>query len=533
MIRKLAIVAALAFIITFSIRNTPEAYAAPASYTSDYLLTNMYHGYTNLYEFSGLDTTAAYAWFVDLVNDQGVTTQRVMTVTSVGSATFGFSILSGSIGPFPPDYTGAYVVRDNYSNILGRHYIMPTPHAEWNDSNGAQAENLKQVMGVPRGTNSTCHSPAYNDLNADGYHHASDEPCGVTINPIQDGYFVLHYNSNFADYGDDDTIRIRHWGNSSSTLMDINLDELADYNYGGHSAGQSDFNTYNFVLVNTKDILLPFVDNARSAGIFTAASDPHRATVDDGFEWELGVYGCVRHEHDTVPFTRVSDCESLLLMSDNVSITPWNHTEWIVDAQVDPVETGDSQNVNFIQFTEEIWNTFNDAWLAEDTANSYSDAVVYLYSFQRGDSYVVSAAAGEGMITWEVTPQTIQEGLGTIGIDPEDFTFIVADAYEIFDAGDLPGSVGADSRDFLERIGLDSPMGNAFALVFVLLAGLSMTAKVTRNPMAQAVVFCTIGALFIIMGFATLLTTVVFVGMALLVILWALNQKGTGDNASL
>lgn len=520
------LILALAMVVVVVVAGSTRASANPAVFTVDYNYTNLYSPtHTLLYEFSGLDATVGYLFWVDLIDESGNTTQRIAEYYAFGDTTFNIVLTTLNGGGFPPGYTGAFKVWDSWGGFVNYHYLMPLPSTDWFSGDGEYAANEKVVMGAPI-SSGECRSPVFRDLDANGLHFATNAPCSVQV--VNESYFILWINMDAADVGDNDTVRIGNMA-SLSEFMDIDLDDYAAFQFGGFSGGITDLNTYNYIVVNLDDEPLPFVNNLRASGIFTTEDNPLVYSVENPDSFEAGVYYCGRFEHDSTPFTLISNCESPLLVGNIAGVN-----EWSIEARYDPIPESQQQQITQRQYTEEIWETYNGGSVVEDSEEGVLDSNVYEYFQTRTSTFQVGANSGGETLSWSVTPQSLAYGLGLIELLPAEWIFEVLDLYEIVPPGTVaPPGVGGIGFNLLERLGLNTPMGKIFALVLVMLISLKGTASLTGRKEAQVLVFSIMSGLFLLLIPMDFVTFSALIMMNFILWMWVFSTRGDGSDVSL
>lgn len=544
-VRFALMVAAMAAVgVVFGGVNSRDAHASPANYDWATSAINFYTDNTILYEFSGLDTTAGYAWFIELTDDFGVPFQRIGTHTSVGSATatwfHGNDVNSSQ---WPQNYTGPMRVVDNYGNVLGQHFMAPRPNDDWATSDGVTPDGLKQS---PANTEhaGVCAAPPYWALNVDGYHH-SYNPCSVTVTKSwPSSYFLLHFRLDVADYGDDDVITFSPLGTVDHEVG-FNLDHIIDYNTDEDwTGGLSEVNTWSFVVVNTGDRELPFIDYEESESAFDPTDglvfdrDPHKASYNPLAAFTAFDYGAYSCQRLTSGFIWQSDCESVILVSRHIPLVRNESEEWEVEPQINPIGSGGTQTVAIRQRTEEIWSGYSGAWSVTDCndvdcdTDDDIDNTVYSYASERLLNYTVDtlgveAEDEEHRVMWQVVPISVNGGTITaadlqfnVGFYDDDAVYTISEA----------GGIGGGLRGFFSQVGFGTPLGKSIIFLIVVIIATGGAVAMKTPFLVQLIAFTASGGTMLAMGFRTNLLVAAFV--AVIFVLWAAYFAGFGRESN-
>lgn len=542
-IAAVALIAAVLAVVS-NVADSPDASASPANYDWTTSAINFYTDNTILYEFSGLDTTAAYSWFVETTDDYGAVIERIGTHTSVGSAIHTwFHGNSINDSRWPANYTGPMRVVDNYGNVLGRHYITPPPGADWETSDGDTDQGLKQSPGNTE-HGGACAAPPYWALNPDGYHH-SYNPCSVQVHKSwPSSYFLLHFRLDVAEYGDGDLITFSPVGDTSQEVA-FNLDSIIDYNHDSDwPGGMSEVNTQSFVVVNTGDRELPFIDYTKSENAFDPEDDlvldrdPHKASFNPlaAFTaFDFGSYSCQRL---TSGFIWQSDCESVILISKQIPLTRNEGREWDIRPGASVIGEGGTQLVHLTQHTVEIWDGYNGAWFVGDCDDldcpsvDYFDSTVYAFALSRQldfvvDTLPVDTESEDHRLVWQVTPISINGG----AITAEELIFIpgLYNNESIYTIS-VTGGIQSGFSGFFDSVGFGTPLGKSLVFLFGLLISIGAVAAMRGNYLMQLISFSATGGTLLSLGFRTNLLVAAF--LAVLIALWLAFYAGFGRDGS-
>lgn len=510
-----------------------EAQAA-ATYTWAYDTQNFYRDYGVTYTMTNLTVGADYEWSFEILDDNGlvVSVPAVKTFAATSSST---TIHVGRT-EWPEDTFAPVRVTDNYGNTLTFHYLAPElpnfPNTfEWEQSNGNTAENHKQSTGSRRSTTGPCPAPPYNESLLNGWHHTA-RSCSTAVVP--DGYTILHYRMDVADYGNGDTIQFHYISPETLDVVEFELDEIVDYQASGHGATYSigSLDTHNFIVLNTSGEIsdLPWIDG-QASNAFVSGDNPMRADL------PVGAYACTREDSGG---TWISDCESILLVSNAVSGSEWGLN--FSQSQVATHESGtdpNTQTANFQLSTSQIWDAYNGAWTFGDSEVGTIDTAVYAFSTDRSLTYDVDlppANAGNTAIgEWRVFPASLPTDLaapnemffdGVNRSTNEQPTYLLTDADEFI----------TGIQNVLELMGFNTPSGQIifFLLTVVVGSGFMWFAKVWGidfPPIMHSLWFLASGSIILVTGLATGIFAILFIITAPLVVLYGIILQRNGRDS--
>lgn len=517
---------AIAAAIGFGVFQVQSANAqAAASYTWEYDNQNFYREYGLTYSMQGLTPGADYRWTFYLLNDQGLAIDIVATRSLTATGTT--ATIHINRDEWPADTYAPVLVRDNYGNNLSYHYLAPQfpnfpNNSEWEDSNGNTAENLKQSPGSRRSVTGPCKAPPYNDDLNNGWHHTGNA-CSVTVLP--DGYMLLHYRIDAADYGDGHTIQFQRVEPETLDVEVFDIDEMVEYNRTGHNtvfnSGSQQRN--NFVLLNTSGDIdtLPFIDPTAAAN-FTAGMNPLAAT------FSTGAYTCTREDSGG---SWESDCESLMLVSDAS-----NGNEWELTFQQGSVKPQNIQSAVFRQSTSEIWDAYNGTYEFGDSEVGLVDLAVYPFTTNRVRTYTVDVAnstiGNTATGDWTVFPAHLPTNSATpaemyfTAVAPsnnEQPTYVIGAADE-FSSG---------IQQLLQDTGFDTAAGQFLLLLILVPAGLVGIWYLKAPPVFGAYWYLFVGGFILLIAFSTktangLFSLLFLVSVPLVIMLAILAQRSDG-----
>lgn len=492
----------LAAIITLlAIPAQKTALAAPP-YDYDYGATNVYNTFDLTYSFSNLDPDLTYIWYIYMVDPvTGFRTDQLASRVHLpdGVTTTALWVYGASTpDKYPKGYSGPLQVIDHYGNILGRHYVTPSPFAfgavepwtnpDWYDTSGNTDRDEKQLIAPENVLAGECQSPLYAAINADGWHHTKT-PC--TVLTQQGDYALLHYIIDFNLYpaGTDDFITIN--GITTGSLNIIVFDDIVEYSTGGNGTFSSP-GGISFLVLNTAGTTLPFIDQTLSDASFVSGDDPHTLDMDSG------VYSCERNE---TAFAWISDCESVWIVSEDP-----DGMEWGIEAGAENVGENGTQIVTTTAVTEEVWNAYHGFQEVEDIVSGYNDSTVYSFRTQGIHTYTVASTAQAAVeVTWTQRATLLATNLST----EEEMEFIVSDFYNI----EVVRTIEEAAEEVLCNFGMCTDLGRNAALMIVLFFSLMMIAFIpilNKQIYAYLISWTAAGGIFTLAGFATSLGTIMF-----------------------
>lgn len=456
-------------------------HAAPQDYGWAYDTTNVYTNYGLFYEFDTLDSATQYTFTAQWTDDNGnVRDEIASTIIGPGVTTGTFAV------PFTnwPDLYGPVRVVDQFGQVLGHHFVAPEVGDEW-DNSGTNTQLEKQVIG----------DGVYESLNAAGYHH---DPDSFAFFTQVGNYVLLHYR--LATEPPTDRFLSIYDIQTHSELLTFDLDEFYAYNEGG--AENIDFSRLSFVVLNTAGTVLPFIDQTQDQLSFLSSYDnPHTATV------PAGVYEYARY---TGSGTLQSFGESVWL----VSSAPAN--EYTISLRYPSIEENGDQCAFLSQATSAVWDDYPDQTLSDSSVGDIS-TTDFEYAASRKECWDGGVVADSpATVTWSWQAFSLIES-----IDPADFAISVSSTYEIVAAADVDAIVTIGNG--LKAFGLDSVIGNTLAMIGAML----LVMFFTKNVLVSIITFLAVGGAFILLGFASDLTKILFAGSALLVIVLFLKRRNS------
>lgn len=545
--KSILTIAMLAFLVSFfNVTGTVNAQAGPSVYTVAWSHTHMYSTNPLIYELSGLDTSWEYVFtFAKADVQSGNPTEIIGTVGQSGAATANLVVgINGTDVIWPDDYTGPIVVYDNFGQITSRHFLAPAVEdfanpTDWESATANTLDDDKVAIGVPN-HQAPCLHPAYNDENADGWHHTY-LPCSVQT--ARDGFMLLHYRMDAADYGNHDEVHFYQMPGTTEVAV-FDLDQLVDINDGGWSTGITALHYESYVVVNMNgaepDGALPFIDNFHfDANTGSGYDNPGRTS------FALGAYNCSKTTVSAGAW--VSDCESPMLVSNvapnlNIVLSDLGrifqgtyeatvlNEEWQLDLNLRDVVVNGIQTVEQRQYTEEIWDAYNGSYNLGTPLLGDIDTDIYAFTESRFTSFNVTGVPTSDVLLWVISPSGINSG----SMSTTDAHFTMIASFNIVDTGEFTDKL----QDGLERLHLDTPLGNIAGLIGLILIAMAVFAGVAHASgmpgqlmyFGQVMIYLAFGGMWIYFGLATTFTTIVFVGSALvlMVVFW-LTIKGSSS----
>ena len=255
-IAMLVIVLALAAVVyivvsLMLILARPASAQTCADYDWNYNLTNFYSSYTLIYDFTNLCTTRQYIFRVESYD---LVTGASLAQYTVWFGGDGSTSAERSFNEWPSNTYTAIRVRDDFGQILGKHYLAPVPDSDnsWTTGETHASPVLKQSIG---------NLPQESD-NATGILHESTRQDLVTTR-LGD-FILLHYRADHTASPIDETIRISQIAAVSTIDIDIAtmaaLNTHPDFDWTVIDPLYPDGvqNFYNFVLLSTGSNLLQF-----------------------------------------------------------------------------------------------------------------------------------------------------------------------------------------------------------------------------------------------------------------------------------
>lgn len=493
---------------------------ADPNYTYGYNATNFYTTNSLVYEFSGLDAGQSYLWYIYTVDIETGLKDKLLSFRTLGPGVTVGSWNLDFLDDLPADYSGPLYVIDRFDNVLGKHFVVPSPHLiepPWNNNGtgawfcaavgcGATPMNDKQVMS--RFNNSTesgvdidptCLYPIYKPFNSEGWHHYYDGTCGIITRAGEFG--LLHFIIDPTDYplGNDESI-VFYDTPTTTSVLSVTLDQIVDYQvHDNYSGGATYVGLESFLIVNTSGSVLPFIDRDRAELSFGAVN-PMNAT------FAPGVYN---QRRESVATGFVSDSESVWMVSND----PLG-LEWTVDVLNEPVGEGGTQQLVTTAVTPEIWNDYFEQAVYDSLYGTIS-----LFNFQfttrNTFNYVVGAPIENAAGIWDRQPINAFLGEAT---DVER-SFLMTDLYDIVEVKTFEEifNQAVDDWGLATELGRNALM---FALIFFGLAAVALSPL--RNLMFVYVLTWTaIGGIYVIAGFSTSLGSTIFILST--VMLWVLS----------
>ncbi len=544
--KKIVAVFVVALIVFIAIGQQNKVSAqiptTPQFYTSAYSHRFIYTSNPVVYEFSGLDATAEYVWSLATVDaGTGQTLNVFGELSAVGVTSTAWAAGAGVNGiDWPMDYTGPIQVFDNYTNTIGYHFLAPsvidstTPTA-WETNTSNTLQDLKQVAGIDNHSN-PCPNPAYGPENPDGWHHTF-LPCSVQT---QSGdYFILHYRMNIARIAAHDRIEFFEMPGTTSEMV-ISLTDHINCSDGGWITGITTLHTNSYMVVNTNgNSPFPFFEQDACISDYITHDNPFTHV------WDLGAYNCIREDSANA---FLSDCESPLLISNkhiNLNITLADlgslaggtfstfelGAEWGLRNVINQISAGSTQTLEFTSATSEIWDSYNGTYSVDSVVLGNLDTDVYAFIDKRSFAFITSATIGADIVQWTISPSGINSG----GMTTTEARFTSIDGYSTV----VTGQFTEDLISTMERLHLDSPLGNIAGLIGLLTIGMvvvgtwAIRQKIPANFhfFLQMIVYTGIGGMWVVWGFANQLTTIFYLGSLLLVVafFWLTLKGGSQD----
>jgi len=470
-------------------------------------MVNYYSDESLVYAFSGLDTTVAYQWDLQVLNSNGMVLQTLFTVKSTGSATaaLSFGNIASDGRVWPVGLTAPLRVVDNFGQVLGYHFIAPAPDSDWTTGVGINDADHKTVIG------STYQLPVDSILNN---HHQILDPSTVTTR--QGEYSLLHYRADAVNPSQD-IIEISNMADATS-LCDVAISELSDYNQGPLASGQNPLTRY--VVIETAGILRSWLPIGQIATASFASCNPMWQYV------PAGSYD-YRRSDEIIPGQSAIG-ESVWLVSQGPASSPgpgidlhrdaW--LEWTTQSRSVDVVVSGQNTITLTARTEGIW----DAWLDQELDSVALDTSDWDSQRIRQFRIAVSATPeAQKMVIWQLIPSSLNYlDIGSAG----QYGFQQRDAYRIFvGAGTQSLETGVDS--LRAGLGIDNDEGTL--LLFLAMATLAFGFLFfLRAPgIIYAVALITIGGGFLLIGWFSPLISLL-VGMILLFMVF-LILRGSGN----
>lgn len=490
----------------FALVNVSPASAqfGAASYDYDYDNVNIYWDEGLTFTASSLTSTAEYVWTVQELDSQGNVVNTIATRSFTGGTT-----IQNHINSFEfPNRFYPFRVIDNFNNILSWHFMASFPDNEWLASNGNTSEDEKQAVAT---TIQPCNGPPYLSVAINGWYR-SGFACSVYT--TTGSYILLHYRMALAQYGNGDRIVFDQISPVNNGVLDIEIDELADFNAFGigttYAFGSQKTNKY--VVLNTSGNALPFVNNVAAAISFSAGDNPMRATFNPG------AYTCSRLDSGS---TWISDCEDVFLVG-----TDPLRREFGLRFEKSEVPPGTALNRNeqtmiFSGVTPAIWSAYSDQYLFTDSLVGTVSTEVFSFTTNGRIRYLVdlpdSNIGDTAFGNWRITPAALNTGLATpsemfmIGVSPNGFppSYLVADDEFVTSINIL-----------VTWLGLDSEPGQFMLFMGLFLLGAGVFWWFKFPPLAYSLWYVVSGGLILGSGLGTALFNIVYIATAVPV-MWA------------